>query len=96
MEKRITKRMANWDLLRSISMFAVLVVHTAPYLGNFIGINFSGIVSVFSIVCDPVFFALSGYFAIRSLKCSSPNYYLKKSPQSSFPYSSMRSFCTYS
>lgn len=78
MEKRITKRMANWDLLRSISMFAVLVVHTAPYLGNFFGINFSGIVSVFSIVCDPVFFALSGYFAIRPLKCSSLSYYLKK------------------
>ena len=78
MDKCITKRMANWDLLRSISMFAVLVVHTAPYLGNFFGINFSGIVSVFSIVCDPVFFALSGYFAIRPLKCSSLSYYLKK------------------
>lgn len=78
MDKSVTERMANWDLLRSISMLAVLVVHTAPYFGSFFGINFSGIVSVFSIVCDPVFFALSGYFAIRPLKGTSLSYYLKK------------------
>lgn len=37
-----SKRMANWDLLRSISMFLVVVVHTAGYLGPVHGTSIQG------------------------------------------------------
>lgn len=33
------KRLTNWDLLRALSMFLVVVVHIAPQLGSFRGIN---------------------------------------------------------
>lgn len=60
-------RQANWDLLRSISMFAVVVVHTA-----------GGAVSTAAILCDPIFFALSGYFGIREPKHGLRRYYLSR------------------
>lgn len=70
-------RSIKWDLLRSLSMFAVVVVHSNGYLGpiNDISTSFIG---VLALVCDPIFFALSGYFAIRALKSSIGDYYFKK------------------
>lgn len=38
------KRLTNWDLLRALSMFLVVVVHIAPQLGSFHGINAGAIV----------------------------------------------------
>lgn len=60
-------RQANWDLLRALSMFAVVVVHTA-----------GGAVSTAAILCDPIFFALSGYFGIREPKHGLRRYYLSR------------------
>lgn len=72
-------RQANWDLLRSISMFAVVVVHCGgPYLGQIGAVNLGAIVSRAAIACDPVFFALSGYFALRPLKRGLRDYYQRK------------------
>ena len=68
-------RMANWDLLRSISMFLVVVVHTAGYLGPVHGTSIQGVIGELALICDPIFFTLSGYFAIRPLK-QSYAYYL--------------------
>lgn len=73
------KRQLNWDLLRSISMFMVVVVHSAGYVPQLVsGFDLSYAVSRAAIICDPVFFMLSGYFALRPLKCSLKEYYLKK------------------
>lgn len=71
-------RMPNWDLLRSLSMLAVLVVHSWMYLDPILGINVGGMLSRLAILCDPIFFTLSGYFAIRPLKTSLAEYYQKK------------------
>ena len=72
-------RQANWDLLRSIAMFAVVVVHCGgPYLGQIGAVNLGVIVSRAAIACDPVFFALSGYFALRPLKRGLRDYYQRK------------------
>ena len=68
-------RMANWDLLRSISMFLVVVVHTAGFLGPVHGTSIQGVIGELALICDPIFFTLSGYFAIRPLK-QSYAYYL--------------------
>ena len=50
------KRLTNWDLLRALSMFLVVVVHIAPQLGSFRGINAGVIVGTGAIICDPIFF----------------------------------------
>lgn len=71
-------RLSNWDLLRSLCMFAVVVVHCRGYLGALVGIDVGRIIARAAIVCDPIFFALSGYFAIRPLKTNLPRYYLHK------------------
>lgn len=73
-----SKRLANWDLLRALSMFLVVVVHIAPQLGSFRNINASPIASTAAIICDPIFFCLSGYFAFKPLKKSYKNYLLDK------------------
>ncbi|WP_077071192.1 MULTISPECIES: acyltransferase [Bacteria] len=72
------KRLVNLDLLRSLCMLAVVVCHCSPYLGILNGINADLIVSITGILCDPIFFALSGYFAIRPLKSSLLSYYSRK------------------
>lgn len=72
------KRLTNWDLLRALSMFLVVVVHIAPQLGSFHGINAGAIVSTGAIICDPIFFCLSGYFALRPLKKSYKDYLFGK------------------
>lgn len=64
------RRLANWDLLRTLSMFLVVVVHIAPQLGRFRNINVSLIAGIAAIICDPIFFCLSGYFALKPLKKS--------------------------
>lgn len=72
------KRMANWDILRTLAMFLVVVVHSARYLGPLAGEGAQNAVLEWALICDPIFFALSGYFAIRPLKTSLGAYYLKK------------------
>lgn len=75
---KAVERDVRWDLLRSLAMFAVVVVHAAARIGSGGGPDLSAGVSTFFLVCDPVFFALSGYFAIRPLKGSLREYYLGK------------------
>lgn len=77
MSEKSPRRLANWDLLRAISMFAVVVVHMSGYLGPIGGVPTNAI-GTFAIICDPVFFALSGYFALRPLKTSLPKYFVCK------------------
>ena len=80
------KRQLNWDLLRSIAMFLVVIVHSSAYLPN-ISLNFDlqFAMSQAAIICDPIFFILSGYFALRPLKCSLKEFYLKKVSSILFP-----------
>lgn len=73
-----TSRAVNWDLLRSLAMFLVVVVHTSALLGPIHGIGTSTIIRRFAFICDPVFFALSGYFALRPSKRGLKEYYLNK------------------
>lgn len=74
----MTKRIVRWDLLRALAMFFVVVCHSASYLGPIRGIDTSIAVPEFALICDPVFFALSGYFAIRPLKGRYSNYIFNK------------------
>lgn len=71
-------RLSNWDLLRSLCMLSVVIVHSGGRLGTLVGINAGSIASTAAILCDPLFFALSGYFAIRPLKGSLFSYYSRK------------------
>lgn len=73
-----SKRLTNWDLLRALSMFLVVVVHIAPQLGSFRSINASAIAGTAAIICDPIFFCLSGYFALKPLKKSYKDYLFGK------------------
>lgn len=73
-----SKRLTNWDLLRALSMFLVVVAHIAPQLGNFRNINASAIASTAAIICEPIFFCLSGYFALKPLKKSYKDYLFGK------------------
>lgn len=77
-EREGRERLANWDLLRSISMFAVLVVHAAPFLGIHFNVDVGSILGRVALLCDPVFFTLSGYFAIRALRGTLSEYYWRK------------------
>lgn len=84
--KSLTQRQANWDLLRGFSMFLVVVVHTATYLPEVSeSFNLESAVGRMAIICDPIFFMLSGFFALRPLKGSLKDYYLKKVPAIIFP-----------
>ena len=74
----MTKRLTQWDLLRSLAMFFVLVVHSAPYLDLMCNPSAGTATLEFALICDPVFFALSGYFAIRQHPCSYAAYLWKK------------------
>ena len=71
-------RDVRWDLLRSVAMFGIVVIHCAPRLAGIGGVDASQWVSTFFLVFDPVFFALSGYFAIRPLKRGLGSYYAGK------------------
>ena len=71
-------RYANWDLLRTLAMVAVIVVHTGGYLATIHGVNVGTIASKAALLCDPVFFTLSGFFAIRPLKTSYGKYLIHK------------------
>ena len=81
----MTKRLVQWDLLRTIAMSFVVVCHTAPYLGPIRSINTNVAVAEFGLLCDPVFFALSGYFAIRPLKVALGTTFLRSFGISSCP-----------
>lgn len=86
MEARSTKpaaksgaRLANWDLLRALSMFLVVVVHSSALFPRQLpGFDASTAVRSAAIVCDPAFFMLSGFFALRPMRGSLGAYYLKK------------------
>ena len=82
MESAVRKkpqRQVNWDLLRGLSMFFVVVVHTASYFPQFLsGFDVGHAIARTAIICDPVFFMLSGYFALRPLTGSLKQYYAKK------------------
>lgn len=71
-------RAANWDLLRSLAMFLVVVVHTSTMLGPIHGFETAALINRLALICDPIFFMLSGYFALRPMKRSLKNYYLNK------------------
>lgn len=73
-------------LLRSLAMFLVVVVHSSPYL-PVVSSNFDLQVALSrtAIICDPIFFMLSGYFALKPLKCSLKEFYLKKVSSILFP-----------
>ena len=72
------ERDVGLDLLRSVAMFAVVAVHAVPYLGAGCGTDVTEGLAKLFLLCDPVFFALSGYFAIRPLKGTLRDYYLGK------------------
>lgn len=72
------QRLVNWDLLRTLAMFSVVVVHCGGYLGQIGPVNMGLVAGRAAIACDPVFFALSGYFALRPLKRGLRDYYQKK------------------
>lgn len=73
-----TIRQANWDLLRCLAMLFVVIVHSGGYLGRVGPVDLSAVASRGALICDPVFFALSGYFALRPLKSSFSDYYQRK------------------
>ena len=74
----MAKRLVNWDLLRTLAMLFVVVVHSSQYLGPIYGIATQPFISEFAFICDPVFFVLSGYFAFRPLKTTYAKYLLNK------------------
>lgn len=59
-------------------MFAVVVVHSEHWLYPIAGIDVAHIVKIAALLCDPIFFALSGYFAIRSLAGKSYGVYIQR------------------
>ena len=65
-------------MLRTLAMFSVVVVHCGGYLGQIGPVNMGLVAGRAAIACDPVFFALSGYFALRPLKRGLRDYYQKK------------------
>lgn len=73
-----TSRLVNLDLLRIICMFLVIVCHTSSRIGSCRGIQVGTILGDAALLCDPIFFSLSGFFAIRALKGSYINYLIRK------------------
>lgn len=71
-------RLTNWDLLRSLAMLFVVAVHSVSYLGPIHGCDTQSALTELFLICDPVFFCLSGYFALRPHKGDLGTYYLKK------------------
>lgn len=59
-------------------MFLVVVTHASGYLGPIHGQGTHGMMSALALICDPIFFALSGYFAIKPMRRTLKNYYLNK------------------
>ncbi len=78
MATKSTVRAANWDLLRSLAMFLVVVTHASGHLGPLGGIPTHGTIVAAAIICDPIFFALSGYFALQPIKRTLGAYYWNK------------------
>lgn len=69
------KRLTQWDLLRALAMFFVVIVHSRFYLKTPQACTIAG---ELALICDPIFFTLSGYFAIRQLTSSYAGYLWKK------------------
>ncbi len=78
MATKSTVRAANWDLLRSLAMFLVVVTHASGHLGPLGGVPTHGTIVAAAIICDPLFFALSGYFALQPIKRTLGAYYWNK------------------
>ena len=74
----MARRLANWDLLRTLAMLFVVIVHSSQYFGPVNGIETRPFISEFALICDPIFFVLSGYFAFRPLKTTYAKYLLNK------------------
>lgn len=74
----MAKRITQLDLLRSLAMFFVVAVHTVPYLKPVHGFDIGYVAGEMFLICDPVFFTLSGYFAIRQPKVPYADYLWKK------------------
>lgn len=85
LDSNAPQRAINWDLLRSLAMFLVVVVHTSAKLGYVGGINLGLIVGTAAIICDPIFFTLSGFFALGPQKRSLKKYYFNKFVTILFP-----------
>lgn len=60
-------RLANWDLLRSLAMFLVVVVHASGSLGTIRNFNMGHAVGIAALICDLLFFFAFGLF------CAWPN-----------------------
>ena len=71
-------RLAHWDLLRSLAMFLVVVVHASGSLGTIRNFNMGHAVGIAALICDPLFFLLSGYFALGPIKRCLKSYYSNK------------------
>lgn len=55
-------------------MLLVVVCHSTRYLSPVGGVDFAPAIEHLALICDPVFFALSGFFAIRPLTTSYGRY----------------------
>ena len=72
------QRVAKWDLMRTLAMFLVVVVHSSCYLGTFGDFDAGVLVNRSALICDGIFFALSGYLALGPQERSLKDYYLNK------------------
>lgn len=70
-------RDVGMDILRSIAMFLVVMVHTSGYLEP-VSSKLTTAMVITALLCDPVFFMLSGYFAICPSKRNLKSYYIRK------------------
>lgn len=71
-------REANWDLLRSLAMLFVVFVHSIGLIREEISWLNADVIKAIVILCDPIFFTLSGFFAICPSKRPLKGYYLNK------------------
>lgn len=71
-------RQANWDVLRALMMFFVVVVHMAERAPLFNGYPLGRLITAGALICDPVFFTLSGFFSLRGKQSRLVSYYLKR------------------
>lgn len=71
-------REANWDLLRSLAMLFVVFVHSMGLIRGEVSWLNADVIFAIVILCDPIFFTLSGFFAIRPSNRPLKGYYLNK------------------
>lgn len=77
--EKLNKRKNNIDLLRIISSFMVVLLHTAamgPLLVNEKGFMQTAVINSITRFCVPVFVMISGYFMLEKEKV--PSFYVKR------------------